>query len=1111
MIENQVDNLHLNLIKDYLDRVFRIEIIDSDMQQEQYRVFSLLFEKITEEESIEFATLFSRIAFTAIKYNYPGRFNFLNHKYRRILENKDQDNLGPETIFALGQYLIYNNLKYVYQIDVPVEISLPEINTELSSDSKKGVFRRSVRGIALSINEDCTAIKFIPEEKAYLHCEAIITDDNLSAHLSRLKKYIQFPIHVNLIDSQLTDNVYTIRAIVLDPDFLIGVTSISECYEATGYTSLKYLSRKLIASEMSVHMLVGNIVNYYLDELINEPTVKFESLLSETFKMSPVFFAAMSDHDLKELISKVKTHFYNLQRVVTDDLAHSSIDKEQSYLEPSFFSNEYGIQGRLDLYHFVPEKSQSDIVELKSGKLFKTNSYGLNNNHYLQTLLYDLIIESVYKGKVKSNNYILYSALDKQNLRYAPKIRNQQLDAIRLRNEIIALEHILSHLHEDGYRKFLDFLDPKKLDESFHFLRRDAGVYYKALKELDELELTYYTHFVGFVSREYRLSKTGEHGVHRSNGLASLWLDSLKEKQESFRVLSFLLIYKNDSNSDDPCISLTYSDASNKLCRFRPGDIVIFYPHNEHGESALRNQVFKSTIIEISQTEVRIRLRARQKNFEVFENNKLWHLEGDVLDGGFNQQLHSLYHFIKATKQRRSLLLGLQAPTVPHEESQYNYIGLTNNQLAVIRAAIISPDYYLIWGPPGTGKTSIVIRSLLDYYYNYTELNVLLLAYTNRAVDEICNAITEPSDGKYIRIGSRYSTHPDYKKHLLSELSKDVNNRKELLQLFEKNRVFVSTVSSYVGKKEIKKLKNFDVVIIDEASQLLEPMIIGLLSSAKKFILIGDHKQLPAVVAQSDKKAYTSNSFMNEKLGINDLRISLFERLYKQSQKAGWNWSIGALMLQGRMHFDIVKYISEQFYEGQLKILPHVRRLSSPCAFKTETEKGKLLTDNRMLFVDTPVDYNISEKTNDKEAALVIDIILQWKQIYNENKKSLHNLSIGVITPFRAQIALIKKMLADYPDIENLITVDTIERYQGGARDIIVFSMAVNHANALDRMSNVSEEGIDRKLNVALTRAKEHIVILGSRNVLAHNKEYTKLIEFCNNVTFEAYNDSLNL
>jgi len=1109
MTDNQIDNLQINLIRDYIITTFSTVKVDSIRQQEQYRVFSLLFETITKEESIEFSTLFSRIAFTAIKYNFPGRLIYQCHKYRRILENKDQSNISVEKLYALGRYLICQCLFHVYKIPIPRNIELPTLEESEPEKIVSGVFRRSVRGIALSIDDKCRTLEFIPEEKAHVKYLVTIKDEQIIAHFGRLKQYIQFPIHVNLIDSRLKDNVYETTAIVLDPDFLIGVTSISECYEATGYTSLKYLSRKLIAGDMSVYMLIGNIVNNYLDELINDPEVKFESLLQDTFKISPVFFAGMSNQDLTELISKVKLQFYNLQRVVQNDLAHSGIDKEQSYLEPSFFSNEYGIQGRLDLYHYIPEKAQSDIVELKSGKLFKANSYGLNNNHYIQTLMYDLIIESVYQGKVKSNNYILYSALEKQNLRYAPKIRKQQLDAINLRNEIIALEHILSHLHEDTYREFLDFLDPKKLDESFHFLRRDATTYYKALKNLDELELTFYTHFVGFVSREYRLSKTGEHGVHRSNGLASLWLDSLEEKQENFRVLSFLKIYENNSDTNDPCIILSYSDQSNKLCRFRPGDIVIFYPHNEKGHSALRNQVFKSTIIEISQKHVTIRLRARQKNFDVFRNNDLWHLEGDVLDGGFNKQLHGLYHFINSNKDRRSLLLGLKAPVVPHEESEYNYIGLTDNQLSVIRAAIVSPDYYLIWGPPGTGKTSIIIRSLLDYYYNYTELNVLLLAYTNRAVDEICNAISEPLKNTYIRVGSRYSTHPDYQKHLLSNLTQEVENRKQLLKLFDNNRVFVSTVSSYVGKDEIKRLKKFDVVIVDEASQLLEPMIIGLLSKSTKFILIGDHKQLPAVVAQSDKKAYTNSKLLNGKLGISDLRISLFERLYKQCQKSKWEWGIGALMLQGRMHQDILKYVSEQFYESKLHILPHVRRLSAEPKFKPKTEKEKLLIENRMLFINTPIDINISEKTNRREADLVIDIILSWKKIYDDNNMVFHDMSIGVITPFRSQIALIKKLLSEYSSINAMVTVDTIERYQGGARDIILFSMAVNQADALDRMSNVSDEGIDRKLNVALTRAKEHIVILGAKEVLSHNKDYTNLMVSCNNVSFEVYSKSL--
>ena len=97
---------------------------------------------------------------------------------------------------------------------------------------------------------------------------------------------------------------------------------------------------------------------------------------------------------LHALLKPLEIHFENLKDVVNNELKNSNISKDKAYLEPSFFSNEYGVQGRLDLFHIDEENKQSDIVELKSGKLFKPNGYGLNENHYVQTLLYDLIIES---------------------------------------------------------------------------------------------------------------------------------------------------------------------------------------------------------------------------------------------------------------------------------------------------------------------------------------------------------------------------------------------------------------------------------------------------------------------------------------------------------------------------------------------------------------------------------------------------------------------------------------------------------------------------------------------------------------------------------------------
>ncbi|TAK41301.1 MAG: hypothetical protein EPO28_08755, partial [Saprospiraceae bacterium] len=108
-----------------------------------------------------------------------------------------------------------------------------------------------------------------------------------------------------------------------------------------------------------------------------------------------------------------------------------------------------------------------------------------------------------------------------------------------------------------------------------------------------------------------------------------------------------------------------------------------------------------------------------------------------------------------------------------------------------------------------------------------------------------------------------------------------------------------------------------------------------------------------------------------------------------------------------------------------------------------------------------------------------------------------HPPSIGIITPYRAQIALILEVLQK----ENIdctgITVDTVERYQGSARDIILISLCTNAARQLDSLISRSDEGVDRKLNVALTRAREQVVILGNESLLAGNEGYRKLLAHC--------------
>ena len=591
--------------------------------------------------------------------------------------------------------------------------------------------------------------------------------------------------------------------------------------------------------------------------------------------------------------------------------------------------------------------------------------------------------------------------------------------------------------------------------------------------------------------------------MHRSNGLASLWLDPVMEKEDMFSILSLMKITKNETDQAQPLLTLSFTENSSRLSKFRIGDVTVLYPENEEGPSPLSNQIFKCTILELNTEKVVVRLRARQKNFDLFRKYDYWNLESDVLDSGFNHQFYGLFDFMSADESYRRRMLCIDPPPLPNEEIHYENAEMTAEQVEVMQKAIAAKDYYLLWGPPGTGKTSVMIKNLVEYYHKSTSKNILLLAYTNRAVDEICSAIHELLNGKYLRIGSRHSTGKKYVGQLLSTKTENIETRQEILDLFNEAQITVSTVSSFQGKRELKKLKKYDLAIVDEASQLLEPMLVGLLSRFDKAILIGDHKQLPAVVTQSRVQSLVDDEAL-ESLGVKDRRMSLFERMYSNAVNKEWKWAYGALSHQGRMHQDILTFISPEFYENSLKVLPKVDRLINKPMLKSRSERQELLIQNRLIFLDAPVDPSMTRKTNLIEAQLVERLVYEWEDIYTYNKIELQPDSIGVITPFRSQIATIKSQ--EYFKKPNKVTVDTVERYQGGSRNQIIISLAINEFSLLKSITNVSEEGIDRKLNVALTRGKENIIIIGNKRILSKNPTYQRLIDYCKCLSLQEFN-----
>ncbi len=1082
-----------------------LSTVDEDPHQafaSLYKLFSFLLNASAQQEDLSFNSNFAKLNFLANKYGVKANKLYLSHEFRRANESDKALALPIDQLISRGQYVLTEWVHTLSGVEVPATLKI---------DAKHVALQRSKTVFAYQGNLAVHIIEFKEDETVFL----ALTDDALdkphkilfdkahkNEHLIPLMmmfiKHMSFPQKVTLIDVKSDhENNLIPGNIVFDPDFLVDVTTVSECFKPDGISVLGLLTRKFLPVESSPHLAIGNIANLMLDQLVYDINLSFADISKQIFALSPLSFCLFDDQTLRKVMSTLKDHFNHIKQSLQHQFKNQNISANQAYVEPSFYSSIFGIQGRLDLFHVDKTNKVISIVELKSGKPFKANNYGLNINHYTQTLLYYLMVENGHRHDYKMLNYILYSSLEEKNLRYAPTLKSKINEALAVRNKIRLLEESLLTIDqsEDAFESYLDI---KKIPKSWKFLKRDLARLHKAFAALDSEEKQYVLKFIAMISKERMVAKKGIANSDKNHGFASLWARSLAAKSADFSSLQFLSIKDNQANHLEPIITLDFSAKTNTLSKFRKGDIVVFIPHND-AQSILNNQIFKASILAITETGVTIRLRARQENLSIFKEYQYWHLEPDLLDSSFNAMYRGMLAFMESPKAYRQKILGVNAPVAKVKLAQYPLgDNLEEKQRRIIQEAVSAEDYYLIWGPPGTGKTNMVLSNIVDVIIDNTEENILLLSYTNRAVDEICHALNDLDDSileTTIRFGSRYSTDQTYKHLLFDRHLSAINNRKDLKELIESKRIFISTVASLASKSDIFKLKSFDTIIIDEASQILEPSLIGLLQMANKFIMIGDHKQLPAVSTLAEKEMRIENEVLKEQYGMSSMGDSLFERLLENAKKKGWNHAYGSLAYQGRMHTDIMDYVNEHFYEGLLHAFTSIGRLYEKRHWTTINKTQQQLNDHRLLFFPADRDENITAKGSRAEAKIVKQIVESLMAICKQNQLDFKTWNIGIITPYRLQISFIKETLEKANiSLEN-IQIDTVERFQGGAKDIIIYSTAVNNALHLNQIVSKGSDDVDRKLNVAMTRAKESFIMVGNQKVLENNKRYRHLIQ----------------
>ena len=531
-----------------------------------------------------------------------------------------------------------------------------------------------------------------------------------------------------------------------------------------------------------------------------------------------------------------------------------------------------------------------------------------------------------------------------------------------------------------------------------------------------------------FFQAQYRALETERGFVHRE--YRKLWEQSGEERAAADRALIDLENPTRDRIGGGRW-RLTASKQPDAISKIRTGDLVLVSEGHPTREQA-----------ELGRVE-----RLDAEELVVTTDEPLTMRRADIYPSEItiDRQLVALHDgLLKTAPARRDILFDRRAPAF--DGGSREYISNNRAQNEAVNLAVNAQDCALIHGPPGTGKTYTLARTVQALVERGER--VLLSAFTNRAVDNAVEALLAQGFEDITRVGSRTGVSPE----LHEFLYEGAGEPGERARALEEAPVVAATTASCGGR--MLQSQAFDVAIVDEAAQLTPPGTFLATNRAERFVLVGDHQQLPPVVRGAESV----------------LRESLFEQLIDRYPEA-------AVMLdrQYRMAQRIQWFSSDRFYDGALRPANGAVASRSLTDLGVSPEALPPGLDGRVSFHD-PEGAQLGN-TNPIEAAAIARLVEQYVAAGVDRE------AIGVIAPFRAQVTEITRRLPE-------VAVDTVDRFQGSAKELILISTTAT--------GQVTEPIFDdhRRMNVAVTRAKRGLVLVGDRAALRSDAFYRELLEW---------------
>lgn len=399
---------------------------------------------------------------------------------------------------------------------------------------------------------------------------------------------------------------------------------------------------------------------------------------------------------------------------------------------------------------------------------------------------------------------------------------------------------------------------------------------------------------------------------------------------------------------------------------------------------------------------------------------------------------------------------------------------LNQSQKEAFVKAYSTENYFLIQGPPGSGKTWLLAHLAIEFAKEGNKVLVTASTHTaiNNALQKTSTLSHSPdiikvgnkiqSDGLYYN-GSDAKNIPDFRRSGYGDTSSGI----------------IVGATCYAPHTRKLDFMNWDVIIIDEAGQLSIPLAMAAMVKGKKFIFIGDHKQLPPILSDNqDDIVFTK---------------SIFEHLFQFAPGLMLNTTY-------RMNKEINRFPGRQFYDGML--LPEAKNANWILNIPNNFDRHQAILDSTKPEVLFCHHHQSHYSRSEYEAEMIAEFVEEFI------KKGISPDEIAIITPFRAQMRQIKKSLSSlkiYDQIKDKLFVDTIERIQGQERDIVIYSLATSDPVKAEQRADFFFN--PNRFNVALTRAKKKRIVIGNKSLFEYVSKDDQVNLLIQNFK-DFYNDS---